>query len=645
MFDHTSLDGDWRLAFFPEAESPVHRPDDLMAHAGQTIPARVPGNVELDLQRAGILPEPFYGSNIRRLREYEFHEWWYTKTFEVSETSKVLRRWDLVFAGLDTLATVWLNGIEVGRAANALIEHRFDLTDALRPGTNCIVVRLGSAVNHAQQFSYDAASMSWEHREEGLFIRKAPHVWGWDIMPRVVSAGIWRSVWIEERPATAIEQLYYWTAGVNHEGATLGVRFQFRTDAPTTDGFTLRFQGICQEHSFDFEWPVEFVAGGCRIPVPDARLWWPKGYGEPNLYAVTAQLLKDGQVVADRTDRIGIRHVIVDRTETAGAAWAPEAADGGVRRVDAPADPASHFVFRVNDTPIMVKGANWVPLDAFHSRDAGRVDRAVALFADLGCNMIRCWGGNVYEDHRFFDLCDEAGILVWQDFAFACCRYPQTDAFLAEARREAEHVVAKLRNHASLAIWCGDNEIDMAYVSDGLSPEHNRLTREVIPQVVHRLDPHRAFVPSSPYVPPSVGPVAGAWQKTPEQHLWGPRGYFKSPFYMLHSAHFIGEQGYHGCPNVSSIRRFISPEKLWPWDNNAEWQEHAVYHWQHPTRDRDRIKLMANQVRELFGVVPDDLESFALASQITQAEAKKFFIEDDPAAQMADKRHPLVERD
>ena len=96
---------------------------------------------------------------------------------------------------------------------------------------------------------------------------------------------------------------------------------------------------------------------------------------------------------------------------------------------------------------------------------------------------------------------------------------------------------------------------------------------------------------------------------TPEQHLWGPRGYFKSPFYTLHSAHFIGEQGYHGCPNVSSIRRFISPEKLWPWDNNAEWQEHAVYHWQHPTRDRDRIKLMANQVRELFGVVPDDLET------------------------------------
>ena len=248
MSQRISLDGDWQLAFFPEAESPIRHPDDLAAHAGQVIAARVPGNVELDLQAAGHNP----GAVLRQQYPAAAASMNSTnggtrKTFEVSGNPEGLpaegARYDLVFAGLDTLATVWLNGIEIGRAANALIEHRFDVTDALRPGTNRIVVRLGSAVNHARQFSYDAASMSWEHREEGLFIRKAPHVWGWDIMPRAVSAGIWRSVWIEERPATAIEQMYYWTAGVNAEGATLGVRFQIRTDAPTTDGFWLRFQG------------------------------------------------------------------------------------------------------------------------------------------------------------------------------------------------------------------------------------------------------------------------------------------------------------------------------------------------------------------------------------------------------------------
>lgn len=624
-----SLDGDWQLVHFPEGERRVAHPDDLSCIDVPSIPARVPGNVELDLVRAGVIPEPFYADNVRRLRAFESHEWWYTREFTLPPEAAG-QQWELAFAGLDTLATVWVNGVEVGRAANMLIEHRFDVTHALKTGpgaVNRIAVRLGSALNYARRFHYDAASMSWEGREEGLFVRKAPHVWGWDIMPRAVSAGLWRPAWLEVRPSTAIEQLYYWTSDVGADGATLGVRFQFRTDAPTLDGFRLHFHGVCGEHTFEFEWPVEFVAGGCHVPVPGARLWWPKGYGKPHLYTVTAQLCQGERVLAERVERIGIRKLAVARTETAGATWSPPAAASGMVRVDTSPDPESHFVFYVNDEPIMVKGANWVPLDAFHSRDAERGEQAVALFDDLGCNMIRCWGGNVYEDQRFFDLCDERGLLVWQDFAFACCRYPQTEDFLAQVRAEVQAVVEKLRNHPSLALWCGDNEVDMAYVAYGLSPERNRLTREAIPQVVYRCDPQRAYVPSSPYVPPSVANRPDACEHTPEQHLWGPRGYFKSPFYTQHSAHFIGEIGYHGCPNVSSIRRFISPARLWPWQNNDEWQIHSVYHWQHTAVDRDRIGLMANQVRELFGAIPDRLEEFALASQIVQAEATKFFVE------------------
>jgi beta-mannosidase len=620
-----SLDGDWQLTYFPQGERSIAHPDDLPSAGLDSLPASVPGNVELDLQRAGRLPDPFYADNIRLLRPLEACEWWYTREFTLEPAGPP--QWDLVCAGLDTLATVWLNGVEVGRAANMLVEHRFDVTSALRPGVNRIAVRLESATLRARSFHYDAVAMSWEQREEGLFIRKAPHMWGWDIMPRAVSAGIWRSIWLESRPATAIEQLYYWTADAGPDGATLGVRFQFRTDAPVLDGYTLRWRGVCGDHAFDFEWPVEFVAGGCRIPVPGAWLWWPKGYGDPALYTVTAQLCRDGQVLAERIDRVGIRKLVVDRTATAGQPWSPGPAAPGTARVDIPPDPASHFVFVVNGEPIMVKGANWVPLDAFHSRDAGRLEQAVALFDDLGCNMIRCWGGNVYEDGRFFDLCDEKGIMVWQDFAFACCRYPQTEDFLAQVRTEVQAVAEKLRNHPSLAIWCGDNEIDMAYLADGLSPEHNRLTREVIPQALHRCDPQRAYVPSSPYAPPAVAGGPDVWTRTPEQHLWGPRGYYKSPFYTQHSAHFIGEIGYHGCPNVASLRRFISPAALWPWQDNDEWQVHAVYHWRHHAIDRDRIKLMANQVRELFGFIPGDLETFTLASQITQAEAKKFFVE------------------
>jgi len=527
---NSPLDGLWQLYFFPEQDTPIKHPDDLQKTGAKPIPAQVPGNVELDLQRASLLPEPFYADNIRKLRPWETHEWWYVREFEVPVDADS-DPWDLVFEGLDTLATIWINGVEIGRAANALITHRFDVTPFVKVGaSNQIAIRLASAINYARQFQYDAGAISSEGRDEGLFIRKPPHSWGWDIMPRAPSAGIWRPVYLEQHPANAIEQLYYWTAEIHQESATLGVRYQFRTDSVDLDNLQLEFHGVCGGHTFHHVMPVEFLAGGFYIPVPGARLWWPRGYGEPNLYSVTAQLKKNDQVIAERSEIIGIRKIIVDRTEVGGKLFTPRPVETGVARVDQDPDPDSHFVFYVNNHPILVKGTNWVPLDAFHSRDRSRLDQAIELVHDLGCNMIRCWGGNVYESDAFYDLCDMKGFMVWQDFIFACCSYPQTKNFLEEVRQEVETVTVRLRNHPSLAIWCGDNENDMTYLFVGLSPRLNRLTREVIPQTLHRCDPYREYVPSSPYVPPSVELLPDAWQRTPEQHLWGPRGYYKNSF-------------------------------------------------------------------------------------------------------------------
>lgn len=616
-----SLDGRWRLVHFPEGKYPASHPSQVDKMLVGSISAQVPGNVELDLERSGGIPDPFFGDNINLLRPFESHEWWYMREFNVPSRDAACR-WDLVLEGVDTLATIWINGIEVGRTANMLIEHRFDVTDALHAGeTNRIDVRIGSTIQFARTKRYDASSAGPDTRDEMLHVRKAAHMGGWDIMPRAISSGIWRSVRLEPHPEDAFEQLYYWTAALDDHGATLGVRYQFRTALRELDGLSLRFRGQCRDHRFEYEWPVEFIAGSCQIPVPDARLWWPKGYGQQNLYTITTELVHHGEPLAQRTDRIGVRTIVVDRTEKAGPRWTPGPKGKTPCRYDGPLAPDAHFVIYVNGQPIMAKGSNWVPLDAFHSRDAERVDQALALFEDLGCNMIRCWGGNVYEDHLFFDLCDEKGFLVWQDFAFACGRYPQTEDFLSEVRVEAETIVEKLRNHPSLTLWCGDNEVDAAYAWNGLSPEHNRINREILPRVVHRCDPYRHYVPSSPYLPP------GSDDQTPEQHLWGPRGYYKSPFYTHHSAHFIGEIGYHGCPNVSSIRRFVPDSHLWPWEDNPMWRVHDTYHWRHSAIDRDRIKLMANQVREVFGQIPENLDDFALASQIVQAEAKKFFIE------------------
>lgn len=608
--DRVSLDGEWELRYFQEGTEDITHPDQLADAKLPLVSAEVPGNVELDLLRAGIIEEPFVGENIHALRPLEFNEWWYTRTFPTPGTLGG-RTCRLVFHGLDCIATVWVNGHEAGRADNMFISHEFDITELLhadRPNT--LTVRLKSAVNAARGYDYEPSQAAMATNHEQLHIRKAPHMYGWDIAPRAVGAGIWRSVELQLPDTTRILDVAYATASADASHARLYISWQFATESTNLEGFSFRFTGAFGESAFSHEEPARFTAGTLFIPIVDPMLWWPKGYGAPSLYEVRCELLRNGEVVDARVDRIGIRTVELVRTDTTTEA------EGG------------EFLFKVNGTPILCKGSNWVPVDSFHSRDAARYAEALQLCDDLGCNILRCWGGNVYEDTAFFSFCDEHGIMVWQDFAFACALYPQDAAFLERVATEARAVVRKLRNHPSIILWSGDNEVDMGYLHRGLDPTGNAITRRVLPEVCAACDPYRPYLPSSPYAAPEVVSRGMAGERLmPEQHLWGPRDYFKGSYYAEHTAHFASEMGYHGCPNVSSIRRFIDPDALWPWQDNEQWRVHCTDPVPGGGWMSYRIKLMADQIRELFGYEPDCLEDFALASQISQAEAKKFFIE------------------
>ena len=576
------------------------------ADESQPIPATVPGNVEIDLMAAGELPDLFVGDNIFRARPLEFHRWTYETTFVAPAEGRGCRA-ELVFHGVDCIATYWLNGQEIGRSENMFIEHVFDVSRVLRFGrANTLVVQIASAINHARRFRHDPSVFAG-FSPEALHIRKAPHSYGWDIMPRLLSAGIWRPVELVMHDATEIIDLHYFTLQAGRD-AEIGLIYSVATDAAVLDGLELHVKGACGSSAFEIRKPLRFTSGEFRIEVPDAQLWWPHGYGDAKLYEVKARLLRGGKAADSRTDRIGIRSVELARSELTTR------------------DTPGEFVFRVNGERIMCKGSNWVPLDALHSRDAGRCRKALELFRDAGCNIVRCWGGNVYEDHAFFDLCDRYGILVWQDFAMACARYPQDPAFQSALRQEAVAVVRKLRNHPSLALWSGDNECDCAFVGYR-DPADNRLTRKVLPDVVMECDFRRSYLPSSPYLSPDVVKRGKDDRLCPEQHLWGPRDYYKSRFYAESTAHFASEIGYHGCPNVSSIRRFIAPAHLWPWKDNEQWRIHCTDPSPTPGDCAYRVPLMANQIREMFGIEPDNLDAFALASQISQAEADKYFIE------------------
>lgn len=594
-----SLNGEYRLSFGDEqcADAPM-----------QTITAQVPGNVELDMMRAGLLPDVFFGENIRLLRPLEFYTWIYEREFEAPELEKGERAY-LHFGGVDCVADYELNGQPFGYTENALIDHRFDVTGLLNPGLNQLKIQIHSPLLYAADQDYEALSSAMAVNYESLKIRKAPACYGWDIMPRCLSAGLWREVNLEIEGPNQIESLFLMTPRADEKSARIMAVFKAHTNAHNYEGMSLKIQGFLEgKLGFEVEKPIRFPAGRLDFEIQRPALWWPKGYGAQNLYEIRAQLMIHGQAVDEYKTTLGIRTVELVRSEITDA-------HGG------------EFHFLINGVKVFCKGSNWVPADAFHSRDQARYERMLDLFSDTNCNILRAWGGNVYEDHAFFDLCDRKGIMVWQDFAMACATYPLDEEFLSVMRQEAESVVAKLRQHPSLILWSGDNECDQFAMNNfDIDPGKNRLTREILPQVVHRLDPYRPYLASSPYVSQAVWATKNE-RLLPENHLWGPRDYYKSSFYTESPAHFVSETGYHGCNSLSSIKGFISPEKLWPWQDNAEWLAHAYEPIGPEGPYAYRIKLMADQTVEMFGRQPETLEDFILASQISQAEAKKFFIE------------------
>ncbi|MGN0879394.1 MAG: glycoside hydrolase family 2 protein [Oligosphaeraceae bacterium] len=596
----------WQVHHFLEGTVPVRTPFDLLTYAVPGVPARVPGNVELDLMASGELPDPFVGLNSLSLRPYEFHQYWYETRFLTPAFDDP----ELVFEGLDCYADIWLNGKLVGTADNALIEHRFEIRESLAVigQENRLFVCLKSPVNQARQ----AHGEVWSHGGDRVLVRKPAHCYGWDIMPRILSAGIWRPVYIEARLEHEVEELHLQTVSCGEAAASVEVWAHIKTSERTLEGMALRVSGRCGDSEFSVTRPLWDFNPNFRFRVERPQLWWPRGYGEASLYEVTVELLKDGATLCRRRETLGIRTVQVER-RIRGADGSP-----------------AQFQIVVNGVPVMAKGSNWVPADALHSRDAARIPRILELFRDMGCNIVRCWGGNVYEPHTFFDLCDQYGIMVWQDFGMACASYPQDEAFLARFRTEAESVVREYRRHPSIILWAGDNENDEGYrnwFGQRVDPARNRLTREVLPQVLDRLDPSRPYLPSSPYFSPDMLAAGQELNEGPEQHLWGPRGYYKAPFYAQNRACFASEIGYHGCPAVRSIRQFISPERVWPCTDNPEWELHSTDATLERAPQNSRVLLMRRQVEALFGNVPETLEDFALASQAVQAEALKFFVE------------------
>ena len=580
-----------------------------------TLPAQIPGNVLGDLVRGGIMQDPYFGENSLAFHEFEYKDFAYETSFSSPDFVHG-ERVVLLFRGVDTIAEYFLDGSPIGASRNMFIEHRFDITERTAPGRrHTLKVILRSAVNYARQFEVPAYARAQDYNYESLYLRKARHSFGWDIMPRLVGAGLWREVGIEVHAPTEWTGIYLRTIRLLPEGALFYLNWQFRTDEKRLDDFSAVLEMRCGRQLFRHAFTPRFVSGRTYFILPEPQLWWPAGSGPQNLYDARLTLFCRGELLAEKTLVTAARTIRLDYREKARGA------------------SEDRFDFIVNGQKIFIRGINHVPADALHGEHPERRIRALESALELNCNMVRIWGGGVYEDNDFYDWCDRHGMMVWQDFMFACECPPHDEWYLNEVAVEAEAIVKQLRNHPSLALFCGDNECDITQLrnSPELAPSFNVITRRVLPEAVGLHAPECAYIASSPFVSDEVWASRGCFAP-PELHPWGDRYDWKSACY--HDAFrcaFVSEIGYPGLNNPKSLKRYLPESALCTKavrENDAPWHLHASapFNAEHPSFSF-RTPLLWKIVNRTFGDASDDFETFIRQSQIAHAEAMKSFVE------------------
>ncbi|RZL30935.1 MAG: glycoside hydrolase family 2 protein, partial [Rubrivivax sp.] len=473
----------WQLAEAPHGASwtvLTALPDEAW------LPATVPGTAHGALLAAGRMPDPFYGRNEAEVGWVAERTWAWRTAFDVAELSP---QEDLVFDGLDTYCTVWLNGEQLFSSDNMFVPRRVDVRGLLRPGRNELVLRFDPPLARAREVeAVHGKRALWNGDSARLHARKAQYHFGWDWGPELVVSGPWRPV-----------RRHGWAARIDDLHCRSDVNAAART---ATLQVAARLQGTATRCHFELLDPQgrsvatrEVAAADAAVATlaaTDVQLWWPRGLGGQPLYTLVMRLQDErGQVLAEDRRRIGLR--------TLRLVQAPVAGEAG-----------SSFHFEVNGQDLFAGGANWIPDDSLLERiTPARYRERVAQAAAANMNMLRVWGGGIYEHDAFYDACDEFGLLVWQDFMFACGIYPADEAFQRSVRAEAEAAVKRLRHHACLALWCGNNEDYMIAESLGLAGpgvpaerfEARAIYEGLLPEVCAALDPDRAYWPGSPFTP------------------------------------------------------------------------------------------------------------------------------------------------
>ncbi len=507
MIKTLDLNGTWKVRWSDGTRGRPEYANQEVVDPDRYIDARVPGEIHLDAWKAGWIPDPYVGTNCLDARWVEECYWSYRRHFDVPPEALKARAW-LVFEGLDLAATIVLNGVEIGRHRNSFYPCRIDVSGFLRKGRNLLAVHLESGLYEVADKRVEGYATSLgQVLHKRHWLRKPQCQFGWDWSTRFINVGIHKPVRLEWTTAPArLDQLVpLVTVSPDLKTGTVRVRqFVEGLEKRTLKGtLTVELAGA----GIRTRVPVKIKPGlqSCEaaIELKNPRLWWPVGHGRQNLYTVRVSLTAGGRALGANAARVGFRHVRINQD--------PHPVSG------------RYFNFEVNGKKIFLKGANFVPADMIFARiDRKRYDRLTDLALEANFNFLRVWGGGLYESDDFYELCDRKGILVWQEFIFACGKYPTTDqAFFDDFKAEAVFNIRRLAPHPSLIVWCGNNEMEQAnwdwqYDRGVVLPDH-ALFHITLPRLMAAEDPTRYYQPSSPYSPDGQSPNQ---DDVGDQHPW-----------------------------------------------------------------------------------------------------------------------------
>ncbi|MDR6403465.1 MULTISPECIES: glycosyl hydrolase 2 galactose-binding domain-containing protein [Chryseobacterium] len=505
--------------------------------------ASVPGTVHLDLMDNKVIPDPFKDENEKKVLWIENEDWDYQTSFKVSSKELENQNIDLVFYGLDTFSEIYLNGKLLKKTDNMFRKWTISVKQNLKTGDNILQIKFKSSVNVGKELAKKVSFTMPESPRS--FVRKAQYQFGWDWGPRLVTAGIWKDVTLNFWNQVKLENVKIEQKALTKQKADLNIHAEIFAEK----GGNFKVSINNQSQNISLKQGLNTILIPYQIKNP--KLWQPNGWGDPNLYDIKYSLQKDSKILAEKTERIGLRTVeLIQEKDSKGKS----------------------FYFKINGNPLYIKGTNWIPSDSFTPRiSKEKYQKLIKDSKEANMNMIRVWGGGIYENDEFYRACDENGILVWQDFMFAGSFYPADENFQQNVEFEVKDQVERLQNHPSLALWCGNNEVDEAIVNWGYQKQfkyskedslqvwkdYKKIFHEVIPNAIKKYatSDKTIYWPSSP----SIGWGHKESLTEGDSHYWGV-WWGEQPFEIFNEkvGRFMSEYGFQGMPTLETTKAMFS---------------------------------------------------------------------------------------